>query len=51
MSDPNEFKILLATDIHLGYQHKHEVFAYGGPILLPNQMIQGSSIIYLGDFL
>jgi len=25
MSDPNEFKILLATDIHLGYQHKHEL--------------------------
>ena len=25
MADPNEFKILLATDIHLGYQHKHEV--------------------------
>jgi len=24
-SDPNEFKILLATDIHLGYQHKHEL--------------------------
>ena len=25
MSNPDEFKILLATDIHLGYQHKHEV--------------------------
>jgi len=25
MADPNEFKILLATDIHLGYQHKHEL--------------------------
>jgi len=25
MSNPDEFKILLATDIHLGYQHKHEL--------------------------
>jgi len=25
MADANEFKILLATDIHLGYEHKHEL--------------------------
>jgi len=25
MANPNEFRILLATDIHLGYQHKHEL--------------------------